>query len=173
MLENSAAKKIRIIFYSLPTIAVFLVTAALNKTPYTKLIWVQIPLHSALEAIGAIVALCLAGFLFSSNNEYPQDFFKIIMSSALIGMGVLGLFHSFVEPGHTFVWLHSTATFLGGVIFSLVWLPQRFFYRLLKMINASKTISSLRKKEKQIAELKDKEVAEAYMKREIELIQKI
>ena len=45
--------------------------------------------------------------------------------------------------------------------------------RLLKMINASKTISSLRKKEKQIAELKDKEVAEAYMKREIELIQKI
>ena len=45
--------------------------------------------------------------------------------------------------------------------------------RLLKMINASKTITSLRKKEKQIAELKDKEVAEAYMKREIELIQKI
>lgn len=133
MLGNSAAKKIRIIFYSLPTIAVFIVTAVVHKTPYTKLAWVQIPLHSALEATGAIVALCLAGFLFSSKNKYPQDFFKVIISSALIGMGVLDLFHSFMEPGQIFVWLHSTATFLGGVIFSLVWLPQRFFYRPFKM----------------------------------------
>ena len=131
MLENSAAKKIRIIFYSLPTIAVFLVAAVIHRTPYTKLIGVAIPLHSALEATGASVALILSVLLLSSQNEYPRDYFKVIVSSALIGMGVLDLFHSFVEPGQTFVWLHSTATFWGGVIFSLVWLPKRFFKKPL------------------------------------------
>tara|TARA_R110000824_G_scaffold131428_1_gene293482 strand:+ start:75 stop:779 length:705 start_codon:yes stop_codon:yes gene_type:complete len=41
--------------------------------------------------------------------------------------------------------------------------------RLLKMINAAKTITSLRKLEKQIATIKDKEVAEVYMNKEINL----
>jgi hypothetical protein len=133
MPENLFAPKTRTIFYSLPTIIVFFVAVFIFFTPYSSLIWVQIPFHSAIEATGAIVALILSVLLLTSKNEHTQEFFKVIIASALIGMGVLDLFHSFMEPGQTFVWLHSTATFLGGVIFSFVWLPKRFFYNPLKI----------------------------------------
>jgi hypothetical protein len=39
-------------------------------------------------------------------------------------MGVLDLYHAAVPPGNTFVWLHSTATFLGGILFAFVWTPR-------------------------------------------------
>jgi PAS domain S-box-containing protein len=38
-------------------------------------------------------------------------------------MGVLDLFHAGFEGGERFVWLHSTATFIGGLLFAGVWLP--------------------------------------------------
>lgn len=124
--SNTAAPGIRDIYSCLPIFIAFAVTVCLSFTQYVNLIWIQIPFHSAIEASGAIIAIILSALLLSSSNEYPQDFFKVIISSALITMGVLDLSHSFVEPGQTFVWLHTIATLLGGVIFSLVWLPYSF-----------------------------------------------
>ena len=81
----------------------------------------QLPIHSLLEAVGGLMAIAIAGILIveqprkESADHYPW------MASALCGMGVLDLFHSAVEPGYNFVWLHSTATFVGGFLFALVW----------------------------------------------------
>ena len=40
-------------------------------------------------------------------------------------MSLLDGLHAAVTPGETFVWLHSIATFAGGVLFASCWLPQR------------------------------------------------
>jgi PAS domain S-box-containing protein len=45
------------------------------------------------------------------------------IAGALISMGALDAFHAVVHAGDVFVWLHSTATFVGGLMFALVWLP--------------------------------------------------
>lgn len=121
-----AVPRIRDIYYSIPIFIAFVVTGFLYFTQYADFIWIQIPFHSAIEAAGFIVAIILSALLLSSSNEYPQDFFKVIISSALMSMGVLNLFNSFIEPCQASVWLHTIATLLGGVIFSLVWLPYSF-----------------------------------------------
>ncbi len=87
--------------------------------------WIQVPLHSAVEALGALAALSLAVFsllLWKYRKEYAPS---IWIACALIGMGILDGFHSAVSPGNSFVWLRSTATLIGGFLFALVWLPER------------------------------------------------
>jgi methyl-accepting chemotaxis protein len=39
-------------------------------------------------------------------------------------MGILDGFHACVAAGNTFVWLHTAALLVGGVFFSLAWLPR-------------------------------------------------
>ena len=82
----------------------------------------HLPIHLLLEAMGGLMAIAIAGILIAeqprkdSSDHYPW------MAGALVGMGVLDLFHAGVMPGASFVWLHSTATFIGGILFALVWL---------------------------------------------------
>jgi two-component system, sensor histidine kinase and response regulator len=86
----------------------------------------HLPIHSLLEAAGGLMAIAIAGILVveqpgkKSVDHYPW------MAGALCGMGVLDLFHSAVQPGNSFVWLHSTATFVGGLMFAGVWVGDRF-----------------------------------------------
>ncbi len=84
----------------------------------------NIPIHAIIEASGALVAFGIL-FILSRLNNYEiinkADFTWIRLS--LISMGLLDLVHALVNPGQAFVWFHSIATFCGGVLFSLVWLP--------------------------------------------------
>ena len=82
------------------------------------------PLHSTMEAAGAVTALLLA-YLLRINQHKPQRGYVPWAQCALVGMGTLDLFHAAVPPGENFVWLHSIATFAGGLFFSLVWLDDR------------------------------------------------
>jgi two-component system, sensor histidine kinase and response regulator len=81
------------------------------------------PIHSLLEGTGGLMALAISGILMivwprkHDAAHYPW------MAAALAGMGVLDLFHAGAEVSTGFVWLHSTATFVGGVLFATVWLP--------------------------------------------------
>ena len=49
--------------------------------------------------------------------------YNIWIAAALVGMGILDSLHAMVYVGQAFVWLHSTATLVGGLLFALVWLP--------------------------------------------------
>lgn len=85
--------------------------------------WAHHPFHSVLEGLGACIALALAGLFLTFRRDhegYPHQYW---MACALTGMGLLDAFHAAVEPGETFVWLHSTATLVGGLLFALVWIP--------------------------------------------------
>ncbi|MFZ5917281.1 MAG: ATP-binding protein [Chloroflexota bacterium] len=89
--------------------------------------WLSLPLHSALEAGGAALGLVLAAvLLFSRHRGHTSR--RMWVACALVSMAALDLCHSCVPLGHMsnrFVWLHSLAVLAGGVLFALVWLPER------------------------------------------------
>lgn len=82
------------------------------------------PLHSVVESAGSFMAFATLYLIHILKDEFkdrrPETIWTI---NALFCMGALDLFHSLVHVGKAFVWLHSTATFIGGLVFALVWLP--------------------------------------------------
>ncbi|HPM79990.1 MAG TPA: ATP-binding protein [Candidatus Anammoximicrobium sp.] len=82
----------------------------------------HLPLHSLLETMGGMMALATAGVLVARQRHAASAPHWTWTACALIGMGTLDLFHAAVQPGDRFVWLHSTATLVGGVLFLGVWL---------------------------------------------------
>ena len=87
--------------------------------------WVNEPFHSLLESIGSFAALILALFIITMRNDKELNPRYIWVATTLMAMGLLDGFHAGVAPGNEFVWLHSLATFIGGVTFALVTLPDR------------------------------------------------
>jgi len=87
-------------------------------------------LHAIVEIAGSAIAISLSFFLLSDPN-IKKNFGKneiIWIRSAILGMGVLDGFHALSLVGNNFVWLHSIATFVGGVLFSAVWLSNKKFH---------------------------------------------
>lgn len=85
----------------------------------------HLPIHSLMEAVGGLMAVSIACILAVEQTRKQEVHHYHWMAGALVGMGVLDLFHSAVNTGNNFVWLHSIATFIGGLLFSLVWLGNR------------------------------------------------
>ncbi len=85
----------------------------------------SVQLHSLLVVSGGLMALSIAVILVIERRRNKEARHYTAMASALGTMGVLELFHGSVPIGNNFVWLHSTATFVGGLLFSLVWLGDR------------------------------------------------
>jgi PAS domain S-box-containing protein len=88
-------------------------------------IWVHLPTHAVFEASGSIAALTLVALLLLQQKNVKVIDHYVWVLCGLIGMSMLDLFHAFTEPGDSFVWLHSLAVFVGGVLFAMVWLPDR------------------------------------------------
>ncbi len=88
--------------------------------------WEHHPVHASVEISGTIIALLVAGLLLSLERQNKGTNFNIWIAGALTAMGLLDGFHALTHSGNTFVWLHSTATFAGGILFVLVWLPHRW-----------------------------------------------
>lgn len=81
--------------------------------------------HGIMEALGSFAAFTLAALLLIQMKAGAEVNHRLWLAVGFIGMGILDLFHAFTQPGNTFVWLHSTATFIGGLFFAMVWLPSR------------------------------------------------
>ena len=87
-----------------------------------NLYWRYIPLHSAMEMSGTIVAIFMAIVLFQRKEEENSNKFFLI-ALGFLSMGLLDGFHSILPEGNRFVLLHSLASFTGGLFFSAIWLP--------------------------------------------------
>ena len=81
------------------------------------------PVHAAVEMAGSLIALWVAWMLLALDRRGAGTSFNVWIAGALIGMGLLDGLHALVHAGQAFVWLHSAATFVGGVLFALVWAP--------------------------------------------------
>ena len=88
-------------------------------------LWNHIPAHAVDEALGAFAALTLAVLIFMQWRTEQNIDHRVWVSCGLIGMGVLDGLHAVTQPGGAFVWLHSTAVLVGGLLFLMVWLPDR------------------------------------------------
>ncbi len=90
----------------------------------------NLPVHTLLETVGGLFALAIAGILMVDRQRETDGEYFPWAASGLAGMGLLDLCHAAVPAGNNFVWLHSVATFLGGLLFACVWIrasivPQR------------------------------------------------
>jgi ABC-type transporter Mla subunit MlaD len=83
--------------------------------------WVYTPFHSAVEAVGLFAGVSLALLLLLQQKRAAGKGHYLFVASGLLGMGILDAFHSSLEPGSVFVWLHSIALLTGGLLFSLKW----------------------------------------------------
>lgn len=88
--------------------------------------WENYPVHSSVEIAGGLIAFFVAMLLLSLDHRRAGTSYNTWISGALVGMGLLDGLHALVLVGQPFVWLHSAATFFGGVLFSMVWLPSRW-----------------------------------------------
>ena len=106
--------------------------------------WIHYPFHAVVESVGSFSALIIAFLMITMirNRHLPR--YYIAIASALVSMGILDGFHSFLHAGVSFVWLHSIATLMGGLLFSALLLPEQWFtkarqFRLIFIV----TITSL------------------------------
>lgn len=80
---------------------------------------INYPVHSTIEAVGALSALLMAFILmqsFMKNNPLTYTF----LSLGFLSMGMLDLFHSITQNSDTFVFSHSLALLFGGLFFALI-----------------------------------------------------
>ncbi len=87
--------------------------------------WDHLVVHAVDEVLGTFAALTLAFLLLFQQKTEPDKAHRLWISCALFGMGILDGIHALPIPGQAFVWLHSIAVLIGGVLFALVWLPNR------------------------------------------------
>jgi signal transduction histidine kinase len=85
-------------------------------------IWVNLPVHSTVEALGGLAAVLMGLVLLARKREWEDERLQGV-ASGLLGMGILEGFHAVSSPEHGFVLLRSAASLLGGVAFSFVWHP--------------------------------------------------
>ena len=84
---------------------------------------INVAVHSVFETIGLFSSILLAVILVQNIDNEKKSYFNMIVSSALIGLGLLDGFHALTGPGNTFVWLHTIAMLIGSVLFLFVIYP--------------------------------------------------
>ena len=82
----------------------------------------QVPLHSAIEALGGICAIMMAIVLFHRSGGRPGRQTRTL-GIGFLAMGVLEEFHAAAVPGHGFIFLRGLASLSGSLGFLSVWLP--------------------------------------------------
>jgi PAS domain S-box-containing protein len=92
----------------------------------------NIPVHAGVEMAGAVIAIVVAYLLMRADASKDGGSFDRLIASALIGMGFLDGLHALMPPGKLFVWFHSAATLLGGLLFALVWVGPLLSSQALK-----------------------------------------
>ena len=83
------------------------------------------PLHSTIEALGAIAAILMAFMPYQLLFGKSKPSY-IFISIGFLVMGIWDLFHSVHQIGNGFVFTHSLALLSGGLSFSLILFPWKF-----------------------------------------------
>ncbi len=107
------------------SLAVHFLSLLAQRTIFEGQRWVNIPLHAGMEMSGALIAVMVGVLLLSLEQLEEGTSFNVWIAGAMVGMGILDGFHGVLGPGNLFVWLHSTATLIGGLLFLCMWVPNR------------------------------------------------
>ena len=99
--------------------------AAILNAAFPDWRFIHYPLHASVESLGAFAAFIVALLILGMRNHGHLGASYTWVASALIGMGFLDGLHALHHAGTEFVWLHSIATCVGGVVFVGVWFADR------------------------------------------------
>ena len=102
----------------LPCLASFAAHLYVGHTPHR-----QEPLHEWFELAGSCIALGVAMLLLLHLRHADAPPHLVWVAAALAAMGAADMMHSVAHFGTEWSWLHHGATFTGGVVFGLIWLP--------------------------------------------------
>ncbi|WP_081835962.1 GGDEF domain-containing protein [Thiomicrospira pelophila] len=108
----------------LPGLVVPLILALVVPVLFGIGVWPNIPLHSTIEGAGVLLNLILGLYLILLIHADKLCIRFYWAASSFIAMAVIGAFHGSVEPGNTFVGLHSMGVLMGGLLFSFIALPK-------------------------------------------------
>ena len=118
--ENIKYKLLKMALY---TIVLPLVLGWLLRFVFPT-IYINIPLHTVLESVGATIAFIITIVFYIKYARYGLLSRFNIAAFGLLSMGVLDIFHAVVLPGELFVFLHSSAVFFGGLFLGAVWIKE-------------------------------------------------
>ena len=82
--------------------------------------------HAFIEGGGALIGFALALIVIAMIHKKRLSYNYTWLVACFLSMGILDIAHSLKHAGEIFVWLHSCATFIGGLFAALIWLPTRF-----------------------------------------------
>ncbi|MCP4040739.1 MAG: hypothetical protein GY731_02130, partial [Gammaproteobacteria bacterium] len=85
--------------------------------------WENEPLHSTIEALGALAAIFMCMVLLQRKQE-GEGGKLFLVAMGFLSMGLLDGFHAIGHQGQAVVFLHSIAGLAGGLGFVLVWSPE-------------------------------------------------
>lgn len=105
--------------------------------------YVSEPVHSSVEIVGAAIGIIMAALLLMMWNRQKDNQKYLWISSALLSMAIMDVFHASVSPGNLFVWLHTVAMLVGGVFFVFVWLPENILKMKIAILPAIAIIGSV------------------------------
>jgi PAS domain S-box-containing protein len=103
---------------------IILILLSITNAINPHLLWkhflrVDLPLHSAIEGMGALAAI-LMGFMSIHFLTGVKEKRYEIISLGFLAMGCWDLFHSFSVSGNGFVFTHNLAILSSGFIFFLI-----------------------------------------------------
>lgn len=85
---------------------------------------VNAQVHSAMEALGAMTAICMALLLLQFHLDGKREKGEYyLLSMGFLSMGILDAFVAISSAGKGFHLLHSLRSISGSIWFVLVWLP--------------------------------------------------
>lgn len=79
--------------------------------------------HAVAEGLGSFLSIIVAWHSFTNYIANPRESHRVWVGLAFLNMGALYGLHALVPPGDLSVWFRSCATFIGGMLSLLVWLP--------------------------------------------------
>lgn len=89
---------------------------------WTHFEFIDYPLHSTIETLGAIAAILMAFLPIDLLFKKPKPSYTFI-SYGFFSMGIWDLFHSLLKVNTQFVFTHSIALLTGGFFFALIVFP--------------------------------------------------
>ncbi len=128
-LQKSSAGKVLWIIIAV-SLGIHAGCLVLGHTVLSQWRWEHHPVHASVEMAGGLIAVLVAMLLLSLDRQALGTSFNTWIAGGLVGMGMLDGMHALVHVGQPFVWLHSLATFSGGLLFSMVWLPSKWAQRV-------------------------------------------
>ncbi len=87
--------------------------------------YINIPLHSSIEAIGAVMFILIAILIFIRTRGDTGELDFPLIAMGFLGMGIFDLYHSFLHVGNNFVLAHILSLLNGGFWFMLLFLPKK------------------------------------------------